>query len=444
MTTDLTKESLDELNALACHPELGPAVKSVTVIANIYDTSELGRMLSTKRKRITTRTGPFTSTTEPRCTNDELLQAMRDVEWLRTRTEHLNSQPEGLTISTLESALCAFGKLDVIDFDASVTLAPGKVAGPEVAPEWHAVWTRAAQAFRITTLAMARSKVQVETLSIYRNTKRCSIPSADITDHAVALENSGFAEAGKYMQNLALSMSTAIVRDFSKVVEARERLTGIQRLYQDNFGVSEACFLTAEDAEAMADVNFPGVARLLKLTPNLEALDLHLCNTLRGPIKNYDQIFNIIARDVHLPALEQCFLRGIPTTAESLLSFLEKHPKINDLDLREVRLTTGSWEPIFAHLSGMLALTKLRMSNLRDMNGRLFSLFPASGYTSEELQAKFWSYPCLDGNMVHTMEFGAKEIKKGLKFLPTPQERPMGSPWFMSWMESTKGMYSLH
>ncbi|KAF2816123.1 uncharacterized protein BDZ99DRAFT_129374 [Mytilinidion resinicola] len=441
-STDLTKGSLDKLNAIASHTQLGPAVKHVIVRAIIYDPSELECLLATKRKRITTRNGPFMSTTEPACTEEELQEAKSDLEWLRARIKESSNQPDDSTTSMLESAFRSFAKLDFIELDASVIQAPGKSVSTQATREWYAIWARATQVFDITTLAIARSGIEVETLTFYRETHRCSIPSVEITDHIAALETAGFVEAGVHVKNVALSISTRVVCNFSKILEAREGLQGVEKIYQDAFGTSSAGLLKADDPEALAHDNFPGVAQLLQFMPNLEAIDLHLYNTLQGSTKSYDRIFNTVASEVHLPALEQCFLRGVPTTAESLLLFLEKHPKLNHFELREVRLTTGTWEAIFSHLSGMPALTKLRMSNLRSGgNGMLFNLQPPTKYDYKEFQQKRWSYPCMDGDMVHTLELGAEEIKRGLKFRARPQERQLGSPWFMMWMESTKGLY---
>lgn len=146
--------------------------------------------------------------------------------------------------------------------------------------------------------------------------------------------------------------------------------------------------------------------------------------------------------DFHLPSLEQCYLRGIYASEESMLQFLENHPRINQLDLREMTLTSGSWEPIFKHLgSRMPALTRLRLSSLRDENESLRNLNSvweegsgAADYSS--------SYPCGGGlRMVHTREFDADDLKKGLEFKPCTPGRALGSPQLRRWLMSRQAEY---
>jgi hypothetical protein len=128
------------------------------------------------------------------------------------------------------------------------------------------------------------------------------------------------------------------------------------------------------------------------------------------------------------------------TSEESLLQFLQKHPQINDLDLREVHLTSGSWDSIFEHLSESRALKSLRLSNL--WADRLVNLAPKDGsYDWREYQNRCWSFSCFGGEMVHTREFNHDELGAALKFAPPPSGRQLGSPLVLNWIKSRSFHY---
>jgi hypothetical protein len=253
------------------------------------------------------------------------------------------------------------------------------------------------------------------------------------------LDADNFALAGASIKNFAISLSTRVETDFGRIVAARKQLQGADRAFHDAFGSSTGLYQD-DDPPAIAEENYPGVAQLLKQMPNLEALDLHLRNALKGMAKSYDQVFAAIAHDVHLPSLEQCILRGLITNEESLLQFLQKHPQITQLDLREINLTSGSWDSIFKHLSESPALKSLRLSSLWAEN--LVNLAPKDGgYDQSEHRKRYWSFPCFGGEMVHTREFSHDELRTALKFAPRPSGRQLGSYYVMHWMNSKEALY---
>jgi hypothetical protein len=100
----------------------------------------------------------------------------------------------------------------------------------------------------------------------------------------------------------------------------------------------------------------------------LDAFDLHMIDALRGPSTGYEKIFAHIADEVELP-LTQVFLRGLPASEESLLKFIDNHPNISHLDIREMGLKSGSWTTVIRQICQMPALTRLHLSNLWDERG---------------------------------------------------------------------------
>jgi len=131
---------------------------------------------------------------------------------------------------------------------------------------------------------------------------------------------------------------------------------------------SNAGQFSAEDPEATAEENFPGIAQILSKMTKLDAFDLHMIDAIRGRTTGYEKIFAHIANEVKLP-LTQVFLRGLPATEQSLLKFIENHPKISHLDIREMRLQSGSWATVIKRICQMPVLSRLHLSNIWDERG---------------------------------------------------------------------------
>ena len=233
-TTDLTSDSLRQQRDLASHPHLCSAVSTLVVLATVIDTSELDRMIKTRRRRIAEVTGVFTTTSEPACTEAELHQAAADIEWMYTQQMYQKWQTLAESVDSLAEVLKLYGALDAINVDACVFKAPNKRVSTTEAGEWHPVFLRASEVYRITTLAIAKSHLSLKTLSIYRTTRRCSVPFDDITSLMTELASTTeFASTFSSLENLALSFSTRVETDFSKVVAAREGLTGAERAFHN-------------------------------------------------------------------------------------------------------------------------------------------------------------------------------------------------------------------
>lgn len=404
--TDLTKESLESLRALASHPKLGHAVKNLTVMAVMYDPSKLNEILSSRTRRVVETAGPIRSVTYERCTEEEINKAKSDLEWLQAQRNA--EQSDASVIESLVSAMRLFGKLDSIHLAAGIVQTREAIELPP-AGDWYETWTRAFQVYCLTMTAAARSGIAVDTLTVYRDTLCCSVQACRITAHMASLEEPDrLSFARNTIKNFALSVSPEITSDF--------------------------------DSETLAGHDGYGIKNLLELMPNLETLDLHLYRPRKGKTTHNERVMEEVAQEVHLPRLKRCSLNGIFPTEETMLQFLKKYPQINHLTLREVNLVSGSWTPIFEYLScGMPALTFLRLSNLWT-NGNLINLKPVWCENSLEIPETSW-YMCEDGIMVHTHDFDAEDLKRGLEFRPGPDGTYMGSPQLMYWMTQRRAGY---
>ncbi|KAG7004556.1 hypothetical protein G7Y79_00024g055060 [Physcia stellaris] len=293
--------------------------------------------------------------TEHNATNAELDEAWRAREQLLAQQAKQEWMMEnGSDVQLLADALRRLGKLKTLSVE--IIIDQGFGTGVSAAPtkkESSSVWVRATQVYRIVTLALAHSGVAVETLQIYKGSNKCSLPTLDINQHMPALESKTFGRAAQHIKSLTLSVSTKLITNHEKMVKAGMGLQ-LDWIYE-----TDPTVLSAE--------NYPGVARLLKQMPNLEHLDLHLYAPLENSTRKYGQVLSCIANSVVLPSLRHCTLRGLPCDEASLLKFLRQQNALDTLELCEVILVSGSWEPIFSHLCTMPSLQQVTLSSIRTL-----------------------------------------------------------------------------
>lgn len=248
------------------------------------------------------------------------------------------------------------------------------------------------------------------------------------------LKNIGFLpHAGAGIKSLQLGISTVtLVPSTSDIIFDRD---GSMRHL-------EPIRIPTSDIRTRADENFPGVAHFLQHTPNLESLDLYLYNTLEGAPWAYTNLFGHIAKVVHLPKLRRLTLRGIWTTPNSLLLFLRNHADLTHIDLREVHVSGGTWEPILKHFQSMPNLAHLHLENIWSGSEHLLNLQPTNPvYASEERITGHW-YPTRHGMMLHTRDIGSEEIRDGLDFVKSRgSSRGKGSRHLMRWIKQRKVDY---
>ncbi|KAK2761673.1 hypothetical protein FQN54_001501 [Arachnomyces sp. PD_36] len=403
--TDLTEDSLKSLRALALHPTLGPAVKNLTIVTTVYDTSELESTISTGERTEVKSLGMIVTSSTKECTDEELRAAQSDLNWIKAQQK--GEQSDAVITESLVSVMKDLERLGSITLDAAVLEGRGSII-PPTREKWQETWTRAHQVYRLAITAVARSSIAVDTLSVYRNTWRCSVPICHITAHTLSLDAADeLSSTGRTIKNLAISVSPEIAEDFG--------------------------------GESLQGQSGYSIASLLKLMPNLETLDLHsYCPNTGEGIKN-DEVLADVVQAAHLPLLKKCSWHGIYCTEQTMLQFLKTYPQIQHLTLEEIHLTEGTWEPIFQHLSSdMPALTSLHLSNL--WGKRLVNLELVWGEPERENPRSHY-YRCGGGYMVHTGEFDSTDIKRGLRFNPAPGGRAIGSSAVMNWRRKRESEY---
>lgn len=194
--TDLTSRSLQRLCIIARHPRFGVAVRSLVVLAVTYETSGLNRLLETKRRRVFEDRGVYSITTDPQVEMDELGEGQRAREQLSAQqAEQESMTSNGSDLQLLADALRCFGKLPRLAVEAIVDQGSSKHVAAAPERDFHRVWVRATQVYRTVTLAIAHSGATIQSLQIFKDSKRCSVPTWDINEHMPALESKPFVRA---------------------------------------------------------------------------------------------------------------------------------------------------------------------------------------------------------------------------------------------------------
>ena len=442
---DLTPERLQRLCHIAAHPKLGLAVRVIEVTAVVYDTSELERMLSTKRRRIHEWRDGLSTTTEAQLDPGELDEAESSFDRLVSqRRQQEKMRRDESDVQLLADALRMLGMLDVLALEADVDqgnhnqLIPTSTA----ACEWHPIWIRASQVYGVVMSAIARSQIRVDTLTIYKQSLRCSVPTFDVNKLLSGLGSTNFAAAAQHIRSLALSASTKVETDAQKIADARAGMSEVDDADSEDETETYTGSLSDDDPAALAEDNYPGIARLLKQMPNLESLHLHLYNTLNGMwdgAKSYVKVFSYIADDVVLASLRQLTIRCFYCDESSLLRFLRAHEDLGRLELHDINLTSGSWSPILEYLTTMRSLQHVALHNLWKPGGGMLNLSPRDPSRSEWKGDMDSWFPCLDGTMVHSRVFAKKDIQtERFDFAGGPNERQSGSPQFYRWITARR------
>jgi hypothetical protein len=115
--------------------------------------------------------------------------------------------------------------------------------------------------------------------------------------------------------------------------------------------------------EALCQDNFPGISQLLVHMIKLESLDLHMFQTLEyeaydgGPrLYFYARVFQaIVDQGLRFCHLRHLALRGLRINTSDLVSFLERHRQIENLELHQVMrsdsvLGLQSWKEVLKEI----------------------------------------------------------------------------------------------
>ena len=350
--TDLSVISLQRLIDITNHEQFGSAVKTVTVVAVLYDTAYLHELVEWQPP-FPTVTGNNLSETSDRprgLTQSELAQ----VRWEQSLLSRLEAEQHGpkvreartgygyvyrpigridvaeeeektwLSRTMLIVALCQLGRLESLILEAAVykvaaaRLAAYKCTDPRV------MWKKASYVFHEVMTAMAESQVTVDQLSVYGGPWGCSV-SCDIIHEVVSFWTD---------------------EDREKTLDAVKSLS----LCVSGWKTNEESDYPAKKKAAPTEHRHRSLAGFLALCHNVEELEIQAYETGYGH-SGFRNAFESVAEEVRFSNLRSCTLGGLQLREMDLIRFLQDNHRLDNLKLQSITLTQGSWHEFFRYCS---------------------------------------------------------------------------------------------
>lgn len=365
-TTNMSSKSLQALTAICEHEDLGPAIRSLTIVAACYDTTFLQKVLDTKRpyKKYNEEHGPVVRENHKPCTREELnTVATQHNLLIRRKADQAKVAASKSDLMQLTATLQTASNLRTITLEAGLYHYPEiRVAASQSRGAWAEVWKRALHVYSVTMTALAQSKLRIEELHIYGGKRGCSVPAYDMHRLMPDLLAKGLKEVLVQLRVLSLNYAT-------RLLEA-ERPFGVKGFQGYPRRIEESN--TKLVSLATDKRNYLGPAYFLSLCPNLQELDIGYY-ALRVPEwcssgdfsaywGGYENVFDQFTNSVRLPKLLKCKIRGQSIRQHALLQLLKDSSRLETLELRFVTLVEGgSWGTIFDQCRHLDSLILLRL-----------------------------------------------------------------------------------
>ncbi|KAF5966596.1 f-box domain-containing protein [Fusarium coicis] len=433
--TDLSLASLQSLTDRVSHPQLGPVLRELTVVATLYDTQPAEATVQTRKKwsgfdkdELRRDTENYHQRVEDLrernvdCTDEEVQEAQQDLEWMQTRIQQDASNGGSQAIRSLTSIFGIAFNLRVINLDACIIGGRTKTCSPAEHHRWYrsdhqtsswpSVWAAASEIYFIVILAVSRSRIQLEKLHIFPDTPACSVQLSRVEPSWIAVDVADFAYACKNIRSFRLSFSTNTSIGVSPPAQG-------DPLFRHAFAASSGYRPHPEwDLDDCADP-----AAVLRFMHNLTSLDLHCYRPDNLIFTEYSRAFYFISQKIRLGCLRDLSLRGLPLRPDDLILFLTNHPTITKLSLEGILLVGGSWSPVFSCIETMPALESLHLSSLSTEFSHVINLDPAERTFEADVQDTEKWVPCGDGHILYKRDMCREEIRQGLNFRPQPGPR---------------------
>ena len=350
--TDLSANGLQRLIDIINHEHFGSAVKTVTVVAVLYDTAYLHELVECKP--------PFPSRnsynlTEPPNRLRELTTSeVAQVRWEQSLLSQLEAEQHGpkvrevrtgygdghrpvgridvaeeeektqLSRTMLTIAFCQLGRLKSLVLEAAVykvaavRLAAYKCTDPKV------MWKKASYVFHEVMTAVAESRMIVDQLNIYGGPWGCSV-SCDIIHEVVSFWTDQDRENTLHaVKTLSLCVSAWEESDYPARMKAAPTVHCHRSL-----------------------------AGFLDLCPNVEELEIQAYK--RGGHSGFRHAFESVAEEVRFSGLRSCTLGGLQLREIDLIRFLQDNHRLENLSLQSITLRQGSWTEFFRCYSNRVA-----------------------------------------------------------------------------------------
>lgn len=170
--TDLTPASLQRLREITIHPELGPAVKRLTVVAVFHDPG--GLLVRIRRLRDPARR-PWIGIGDAAgraSLNMELLDNIGQLYKIMSSRHEQQGQFSDDIVGSLAHILENLASVDVLKLTTRVLRPVAHMIEDTTTSRgvnWNCLWTDCQRLLKIVTSAMNRSRVEVATFSVFND-----------------------------------------------------------------------------------------------------------------------------------------------------------------------------------------------------------------------------------------------------------------------------------
>ncbi len=365
--TDLSTISLQRLIDISSHEQFGSAVKTVTIVAVLYDTAYLHELVDCEPPSPSETSYNLTETPDrPRVGDStpdisgikELTESeVAQLRWEQSLLSQHEAEQHGPKVrevrtgcgdghrhvgqidvageeeektrmcrTMLTVAFCQLGRLQSLILEAAVykvaavRLAAFKCTDPNI------MWEKASYVFHLVLKAVAESQMTVDRLGIYGGPWGCSVCSCTIQEVVNCWRDQDRATTLAAVKALALCVSDP-------------RRSVVPKIH-----------------------HHLSLAGFLALFPNVEELELHAYTVGPGSSKFHD-VFESVTKDVRFPSLFTCTLKGWQLRETDLIRFLQNSSNLANLKLQDITLMQGSWHDFFRCCSNRV--DKLEMLSIQ-------------------------------------------------------------------------------
>lgn len=336
----------------------------------------------------------------------------------------------------LRDAIEKVESLEEITLEAVVVLGGGHRWPPKDVGRlsWRGLWARAIQAYHVLMSAIAHSGASISKLSLYKETKICSIPTTEFAG-ALMLPDPD-RESVKHVARHIKHFSTSLATTVTPVRPAKPNINSFCEL----FDISEGRRLRATDPRVDANGDFENVAALLSAMRNLESLHIHLYQTAEPDRSEvcYKPLLITLLRRASFPRLKSLSLEGFPANQGLLMDIMSTCPQIESLRLRNMFLANGLWDSVLRPAREATGLKHLHLSSLwyyrHDGTFQCLNLEPRKNtVTSRDRHRLYARYSSDLSNAWHTKEYDEEELRRGFDFHPLhagPMPMANGADYF--------------
>ena len=342
----ITEQQLSSFVAVTTSGGLACLLQDLTLVAPVYNTSELTSRLEEKAADFVElkNNGEDVKLGFKNLTEEELRQAGIDLsvlqERLATQLDMIHHQRDVELLSQAFSNLAANGaslrnlriEVEIYKDDTTTPLLPLFGGG------WKPIWSSAANASHTLFSSLAACDLPIHNLHLFNDTRmlRCSLSCSELNN--VDFAPARFDGSLGHLTELSLRISSHVVDRSSD----EEILT-----------------------ELAQGSDFGGMRSLLRTCPNIEKLDLthFILNYVRDTNASRPCILQALIESP-FPCLKVLTLQGFKTTGDELLTLVQRFNSLRSLSLRYIRLREGSFRRILDYCTVSAKMEEVKLESL--------------------------------------------------------------------------------